>query len=100
MWIMGADGILGHALPAGCLPPFKWIDGVMEDVACWLGRMLDNEAACEPDGEETEKHGLKDLRKKYPWWLSGCKGEESATIPEKAESGDTVTLFEGRNTRM
>ncbi len=29
---------------------------------------------------------------------SDREGEESATSPEKAESGDTVTLFEGRNT--
>ncbi len=80
--------------------PFNWIDSVMEDVARRVGRMLDNEAAREPDGEETEEHGLENLRKKYPWWLSGREGEEFATSPEKAESGDTVTLFKGRNTRI
>ncbi len=26
--------------------PFNWIDGMMEDVAPRVGRMLDNEAAC------------------------------------------------------
>ncbi len=46
--------------------PFNWIDGVMEDVARQVGRMLDNEAAREPDGEESEEHGLENLRKKYP----------------------------------
>jgi hypothetical protein len=71
---------------------------VLEDVAHWVGRMLDNEAACDPDDEEAEEHGLENLRKKYPWWLSGREGEESASSPEKAESGDTVTLFRGRNT--
>jgi hypothetical protein len=76
---------------------FNWIDGVMEDVARLVGRMLDSEAACEPDGKETKEHGLENLRKKYPWWLSGREGEESATLLEKAKSGDTVTLFEGRN---
>jgi hypothetical protein len=80
--------------------PFNWIDCVMEDVACRVGRMLDNEAAHESNGEETKEHGLEKLRKKNPWWLNAIEGEESATSPEKAESGDTVTLFEGRNTRM
>ncbi len=77
--------------------PFNWIDGVMEDMARRVNRMLDNKAACVPDGEET-KHSLENLRKKYLWWLSSREGEESATSPGKAESGDTVTLFEGRNT--
>jgi hypothetical protein len=80
--------------------PFNWINGMMEDVACWVGGMLDNEAGHGPDGKETKEHGLENLRKKYPWWLNGSEGEESATSPEKAESGDTVTLFEGRNTRV
>jgi hypothetical protein len=73
---------------------------MMEDVARRVARMLDNEAARKPDSEETKEHGLENLRKKYPWWLSGREGEESSTSPEKAESGDTVTLFEGRNTRV
>jgi hypothetical protein len=72
----------------------------MEDVARRVGRMLDNEATQEPDSEETEEHSLENLRKKYPWWLSSHEGEESATSPEKADSGDTVTLFEGRNTHV
>jgi hypothetical protein len=45
--------------------PFNWIDGVMKDVACRVSRMLDNKAMREPNGEETEEHGLEDLRKKY-----------------------------------
>jgi hypothetical protein len=80
--------------------PFNWIDSVMEDVARHMGRMLDNEAAREPDGEETDKHNLEDLRRKYPWWLSGQESKESAAPPKKADSGDTVTLFEGRITRV
>jgi hypothetical protein len=80
--------------------PFNWIDGVMEDVACRVGSMLDNEAAHGPDSEETKEHGLENLRKKCPWWLNGGEGDESARSPEKAESGDTVTLFEGTNTRV
>jgi hypothetical protein len=46
--------------------PFNWIDGVMEDVANRVGRMLDNEAAHEPDGKETEEHGLENLRRNIP----------------------------------
>ncbi len=64
----------------------------MEDVAPRVGRMLDNEAACEPNGKETKEHGLENLRKKFPWWLSAHEGAESATWPEKAESGDMVTV--------
>jgi hypothetical protein len=70
----------------------------MEDVARHMGRMLDNEAARDPDGEETDKHNLEDLRRKYPWWLSGQESKESAAPPEKADSGDTVTVFKGRIT--
>jgi hypothetical protein len=33
--------------------PFNWIVGVLEDVAHQAGRILDNEAVREPDGEET-----------------------------------------------
>ncbi len=78
--------------------PFNWIDSMMEDVARRVGKMLDNEAECEPDGEETDEHNMEDLRKKYPWWLSERGSKESAKSPEKAELGHTVTLFEGRNT--
>jgi hypothetical protein len=51
--------------------PFKRIDGVMKDVACRVGRMLDNEAAREPDGKETDEQNLEDLKRRYPWWLRG-----------------------------
>jgi hypothetical protein len=43
----------------------------MKDVACRVGRMLDNEAAHEPDGKETDEQNLEDLKRRYPWWLSG-----------------------------
>ncbi len=82
---MGADGLLGTLFQLA-VSPLNWIDGVLEDVARWVGRKLDKEAAREPNGEETEEHGLENLSKKYPWWLSGHEGEESATSPEKAES--------------
>jgi hypothetical protein len=62
--------------------------------------MLDNEAEHEPDGEETEEHNLEDFWKKYPWRLIGHESRGSATSPEKAKAGDTVTLFEGKNTRV
>jgi hypothetical protein len=64
------------------VPPFNWIDGVMEDVACRVGVMPDNEATWAPAGEEAEEQNLEDLRKKYPWWLGGQGGgEESAPLP-------------------
>jgi hypothetical protein len=65
-----------------------------------LGRILDKEAACEQDGEEADEQNLEDLKRRYPWWLSGREGKESTASPEKADTGDTVTLFEGRNTRV
>jgi hypothetical protein len=36
--------------------PFNWIDGMMEDVARRVGRMLDNEATRESNSKETEEH--------------------------------------------
>jgi hypothetical protein len=79
---------------------FNWIDGVMEDVARRVGVMLDNEATCAPEGEETEEQNLEELRRKYPWWLSGQGGSEVATPAGKADAEDTVTLLEGKNTRV
>jgi hypothetical protein len=60
--------------------------------------MTFNEAARKPDDEETDEQNLEDLRKKYPWWLGGQDDKEVAMSPEKADSEDTVALFEGRNT--
>ncbi len=64
--------------------PFNWINGVMEDVTRQVGRMLDNEAAREPGGKEADEQNLEDLKRRYPWWLSGQEGKESAAPPEKA----------------
>ncbi len=65
MWVLTAFwGILFQL----AVSPFNWIDSVKEDIARRVGKMLDNEAEREPDGEETEEHNLEDLRKKYPWW--------------------------------
>jgi hypothetical protein len=58
----------------------------MEDVARQVVRMLDNEVVHEPDGEETNEQNLEDLKRRYPWWLSGQEGKESATSPEKADA--------------
>jgi hypothetical protein len=62
--------------------------------------MLDNKAACASEGEETEEQNLKDLRRKYPRWLNRRGGGEATTPAGKADSEDTVTLFEGKNTRV
>ncbi len=79
MWVLTA---FWGTLFQLAVSPFNWIDGVMEDVARRVGRMLDNEAAREPNGEEIEEHLLENLRKKYPWWLSGREGEKSAMSRE------------------
>ncbi len=79
---------------------FNWIDNMMEDVARRVWKMLDNEAGHKPDGEETDEPNLEGLKKKYLWWLGEHEGKESATSTEKADLRDTVTLIEGRNTRV
>jgi hypothetical protein len=63
MWVLTA--FWGTLFQLAVLP-FIWIDSMMEDVAWRVGKILDNEAEREPDGEETEEHNLEDLRKKYP----------------------------------
>ncbi len=62
--------------------------------------MLDEEAGREPEKEEMDKPNLEGLKKKYLWWLTGHQDETSATSPEKVDFDDTVTLFEGKNTRV
>jgi hypothetical protein len=81
---------------------FNWIDSVMEDMAWQVGVMLDNEATRAPAGKEAEERNLEDLRKKYPWWLGG-RGDAEANVSAQessAEADDTVTLFEGKTTRV
>jgi hypothetical protein len=62
--------------------------------------MLDEEAGQDPEKKEVDEPSLEGLRKKYLWWLMGHQNEKSATSPEKADLDDTVTLFEGKNTRV
>jgi hypothetical protein len=50
----------------------------MEDVARRVGRMLDDEAGQEPEGEEADEPNLEGLKKKYPWWLTGHQDEKPA----------------------
>jgi hypothetical protein len=81
---------------------FNWIDSVMEDMAWRVGVMLDNEATRAPAGKEAEERNVEDLRKKYPWWLGG-RGDAEANVSAQessAEADDTVTLFEGKTTRV
>jgi hypothetical protein len=81
--------------------PFNWINGVMEDMACQVGVMLDNEATRASAGEETEERSLEDLRKKYRW-LGGRGGVEviAPAQESRAKADDKVTLFEGKTTRV
>jgi hypothetical protein len=65
-----------------------------------MSSILDNEAGCEPDGEEADEPNLEGLKKKYPWWLAGHEDKEPATSPQKADLGGKVMLFEGKNTRV
>ncbi len=82
--------------------PFNWIDGIMEDVARQEGVMLDSEATRAPVGEEAEEQSLEDLRRKYLWWLGGRGGVEGSEPAQEssAEADDTVTLFEGKTTKV
>ncbi len=88
---VGFDSFLGILFQLAVYP-FNWIDNVMEDVVRQVGKMLDNEAGREPDGEETDEPNMDGLKKKYPWWLAERKGKELATSLEKADLEDTVTL--------
>jgi hypothetical protein len=82
--------------------PFNWIDGMMEDVAWRVGVMPDNEATRALAGKEEEERSLEDLHKKYPLWLGGRGGAEASAPAQesRAEADDTVTLFEGKTTRV
>jgi hypothetical protein len=82
--------------------PFNWIDGIMEDVARRVMVMLNSEATRAPAGEEAEERSLEDLRRKYPWWLGGRGGVKASTPAQEssAEADNTVTLFEGKATRV
>jgi hypothetical protein len=53
-----------------------------------------------PESEETEEQNLEDLRRKYLWWLNGRGGNEATASAGKANTEDTVILFEGKNTRV
>ncbi len=83
VWVLTA---LWGTLFQLAVSPFTWIDGMMEDVTCRVGRMLDNDVACEPDCEETDEQNLEDLKRRYPWQLSGREGKESTASPEKADT--------------
>jgi hypothetical protein len=75
------------------ISPFNWITSMMEDIACRVGVMLDNEAACAPKGKETEEQNLGDLRRKCPWWLNGRGGNAAAALARKADTEDVVIFF-------
>jgi hypothetical protein len=51
--------------------PFNWIDTVMQDVERKVGLMLESDATRGPEAEEMDEQNKEDLRKKYPWLLSG-----------------------------
>ncbi len=77
--------------------PFNWIDKVMEEVGEKVGRMLNEEASRGQNARETrEETTIKELKKKYPWWMPSHHAVELAEPPEKTE--DTVSVFEGKNT--
>ncbi len=80
--------------------PFNWIGKVMEDVTRKVGRMLDEKAGGEQEGEEMDKPNLEGLKKKCPCWLTGHQGEKLASSPEKADLDNTATFFEGKNTHI
>ncbi len=74
----------------------------MEDVGRRVGVMLDSETTRAAAWDEAEEQSLEDLRKKYPWWLGGRAGVEASAPAQEsgAEAEDTVTLFEGKSTKV
>jgi hypothetical protein len=62
--------------------------------------MLDEEAGRNQEKEEVEEFNLEGLKKKYPWWLLIHQEERSATLPRENGFDDTITLLEGKNTRV
>ncbi len=69
--------------------PFNWINKVMEDVGKKVGKMLDKEA-----GRDHPKEAMDEPN------LSGHQEEGPVTYSEKADLDDTISLFEGKNTRV
>ncbi len=70
--------------------PFNWIDKVMEDMGRKVGRMLDEEA-----GRDQERNWRSPIMV-----ARGPSGGEVSEPSEKADLGDTITLFEGKNTHV
>jgi hypothetical protein len=98
VWVLTAFwGTLFHL----AVSPFNWIDKVMKDVAHRVGRMLDEEAGREPEGEEAaNKPNLEGLKKKYLWLLNGHQDKKPASFPKKADLDYTIILFEDKNTHV
>jgi hypothetical protein len=79
--------------------PFNWIDQEIEKVGEKVGRMLNKKASRgKTAGEVKEETIIEKLTKKYPWWMPTAHVEKVATPSDRME--DTVSMFEGKNTRV
>ncbi len=100
---MGADGAVGHPLPAGDLA--VQLDGpAMEGVGERVGEMMETEATREPDEERPKKRSLsmEDLRRKYSWWPNGGgrEGQPAPLIDVEAGEEDCAALRGVKSTKL
>jgi hypothetical protein len=64
-----------------------------------VGRMLPEEASRgQTAGGAGEESTIDGVKKKYPWWMPSSHEVEMVEPSEKTE--DTMSLFEGMNTRV
>jgi hypothetical protein len=76
------------------MSPFNWIDKVLEDVGEKVGKMLIEKASRGQTTRRAGKESIIEALKKKPSSLAVELVEPS----KKTE--DTVSLFEGKNTRV
>jgi hypothetical protein len=89
----------------GCgIWPFSWMDAAMEGVGVRVGKMMETEAAREPEEEKPRRKSmsLEDLRKRYSWWPNGGgkEGQPGPLIDVEAGEEDRATLKVVRSTKL
>jgi hypothetical protein len=85
------------------IAPFTRMEEAMEGVGEHVGQMMETEAGreLEEEGPKRRAISMEDLRRRYPWWLSGgaSKGPsaliEMEPLPEDGEVAQSV-----KNTKL
>jgi hypothetical protein len=85
------------------ITPFTWMEEAMEGVGERVGHMMETEAGREPEDEEPKRKALsmEDLRRRYPWWPSGCASKGASTLIEMEplpEGGEVTRSI--KNTKL